>query len=238
MKIDLLVFAAHPDDAELGCGGTIANLTATGKKVGIIDLTEGEMSTRGNRDTRRAEAAVATEILGVSVRENLGLKDVFFKNDWPQQEQIIRMIRRYRPELIIANALADRHPDHGRASGLVEQAVFMAGLKKIETFDGPEIQVPYRPLIVYHYIQNDYIEPDIIVDVTAGWDKKVAAIRAFQSQFHDPDSHEPETFISNPEFLNFIEARSREFGHRIGVEHGEGFTSNKKPGVKDLFDLI
>lgn len=238
MKIDLLVFAAHPDDAELGCGGTIANLTATGKKVGIIDMTEGEMSTRGNRDTRRAEAAVAKEILGVSVRKNLGLKDVFFKNDWPQQEQIIRMIRRYRPERVVANALADRHPDHGRASSLVEQAVFMAGLKKIETFDGPEVQVPYRPATVYHYIQNDYIEPDIIVDVTAVWDKKVAAIRAFHSQFHDPDSREPETFISNPEFLNFIEARSREFGHRIGVEHGEGFTCNKKPGVKDLFDLI
>ena len=238
MKLDLLVFAAHPDDAELGCAGTIAGLTAMGKKVGIIDLTEGEMSTRGNVEVRRTEAAEAAKILGVTVRENLGLKDAFFKNDWLEQESVIRVIRRYRPERVIANAVSDRHPDHGRASRLVRQAVFMAGLKKIITIDGEEEQMPFRPMSTYHYIQNDYIEPDFIVDISDQWDKKIEAIRAFGSQFYDPDSKEPETFISKSDFLVFIEARARELGHRIGVDYAEGFTSDKKPGVKDLFDLI
>ncbi len=238
MKLDLLVFAAHPDDAELGCAGTIAGLTEAGKKVGIIDLTEGEMGTRGTAETRRVEAADAANILGVKVRENIGLKDVLFENKWFEQEQVIRVIRKYRPVRVITNALSDRHPDHSRASSLLKQALFMSGLKKIITiYDGVE-QLPHRPIATYNYIQNDYIEPDFIVDVSDNWSKKIAAIRAFRSQFHDPDSKEPETFISKPDFLAFIEARAREFGHRIGVTYGEGFTSDRKPGVKDLFDLI
>ena len=238
MKLDLLVFAAHPDDAELGCAGTIAGITASGKKVGIVDLTEGEMSTRGSVEVRRAEAAEAAKILGVIVRENLGFKDVFFQNEWYEQERIIRVIRRYRPERVIINAVTDRHPDHERATSLLKQALFMSGLQKIITKDGEKEQIPFRPLAIYHYIQNDYIEPDFIVDITDNWNKKNAAIRAFYSQFYDPDSNEPDTFISKPDFLAFTEARAREFGHRIGVTFGEGFTTDRKPGVKDLFDLI
>jgi len=238
MKLDLLVFAAHPDDAELGCGGTIAGLVTTGKKVGIIDLTEGEMSTRGNVEVRRTEAAEAAKILGVIIRENLGFKDVFFQNEWHEQEQIIRILRKYKPERVIVNAVSDRHPDHGRASTLLKQALFMSGLKKITTIDGEIEQKPFRPVAFYHYIQNDYIEPDFIVDITDNWNKKNAAIRAFRSQFYNPDSGESDTFISKPDFLAFTEARAREFGHRIGVTFGEGFTSDRKPGVKDLFDLI
>ncbi len=238
MKLDLLVFAAHPDDAELGCGGTIAALVADGKKVGIIDLTEGEMGTRGDPDSRRAEAAEASNILGVAIRENLALKDVFFKNEWPEQEKVVRMIRKYRPERVIANAPSDRHPDHGRASRLVQQAFFMSGLGKIKTREGSVSQAPYRPAALYYYIQNDYMEPDFIVDVSEYWDKKLAAIRAFRSQFYDPASKEPETFISKPEFLDFIDARGRELGHRLGVKYGEGFKGARKPGVKNLFDLI
>ncbi len=238
MKLDVLVFAAHPDDAELGCGGTVAALVAAGKKVGIIDLTEGEMSTRGDIRTRYAEALEASRILGIALRENLRLKDVLFLNAWPEQEKVIGVIRKYRPELVIANAISDRHPDHGRAAQLVKQAVFMSGLTKIKTLEGTEEQKAYRPEILYHYIQNDYIEPGFIVDVSANWETKIMAIRAFRSQFYDPGNNEPETFISTPGFLDFIEARAIEFGHRIGVKYGEGFTGTRTPGVKNLFDLI
>jgi len=236
-KLDILVFAAHPDDAELGCSGTIAAQVARGKKVGIVDLTQGEMGTRGTPEIRLKEANEAAKILGLTIRENMGFKDVFFEDDKEHRIELVKIIRKYQPEIVIANAIKDRHPDHGKGSSLATHACFMSGLRKIETTLDGKLQKPWRPKNVYHFIQNNYIEPDFIVDISEHWDTKIKSILAYQSQFYDPESREPASFISDPDFLPFIEARSREFGHRILSTYGEGFTSERYLGVADLFDL-
>lgn len=237
MKLDILVIAAHPDDAELGCSGTIASHVAKGYKVGIVDLTQGEMGTRGTPETRVQEASEAAKILGLSARENLGFKDIYFKDDEFHQMELIKVIRKYQPDVVLANAITDRHPDHGKGSSLATNACFMSGLRKIETqFDG-SLQQAWRPKFVYHYIQNNYIQPDFIVDISDFWELKVSSILAFKSQFYDPSSKEPASFISSPEFLPFVESRARELGHRIMVKYGEGFTVERFIGVGDLFDL-
>lgn len=238
MKLDILVIAAHPDDAELGCGGTIVKHTALGMKVGILDLTRGELGTRGTPQTRDVEAKEASRIMGITVRENLHLADGFFQNDKESQLVIIRKIRQYRPDIILANATSDRHPDHGKAAELAYDASFLAGLTKIETVDSNgEIQQAWRPKHVYHYIQSAFIQPDFIVDVTNEWDKKMDAIKAYRTQFFDPNSSEPQTFISSPEFLNFLNARAVELGNIAGVKYAEGFTSHRYPVVNKLTDI-
>lgn len=238
MKLDILVFAAHPDDAELSCSGTIAAHVAAGYKCGIVDLTMGQMGTRGNPELRMEEAEASSKILGLAVRENLGFEDVKFENDWDHQMEVIKMIRKYQPEIVLANAVNDRHSDHPKGAQLLQQSFFKSGLQKIQTsVDGVE-QKAYRPRKLYHYIQTDYIEPDFIVDISNYWESKSKSILAFKSQFYDPQSKEPQTFISSPEFLDFVEARAKEFGHRIGVKYGEGFTTSVTPGIKDITSLL
>jgi len=238
-KLDILVLTVHPDDAELGCGGTIAKQIAMGRKVGLVDLTRGELGTRGTPEIRKAEADAAAIILGLLVRENLGMRDGFFQNDESHQRKVIYALRKYRPEIVITNALHDRHPDHGRAGELVNDAVFLAGLRKIETSEDGVNQAPHRPRLVLQLIQDDYIKPDIIVDISDYWDRKIAAIKAYRSQFFDESyqATEPETYISKPDFLEYIEARSREYGKYIGARHAEGFTCRRLLGVDDVFVL-
>jgi N-acetylglucosamine malate deacetylase 1 len=239
MKLDILVIASHPDDAELGCGGTIAKHTASGKKVGILDLTRGELGTRGTVQTREQEAVASAKILGVAVRENACLADGYFQNDKESQLKVIRYIRKYQPQIVLANAIYDRHVDHGKGAQLAYDSCFLSGLIKIETKDdNGKTQPAWRPGAVYHFIQSQLIQPHFVVDVTGYWDIKLQAIQAFKTQFFDPTSNEPETYISKPGFLKMIEARSVEFGHAIGTTHGEGFTVRRYPGVKNLFDLI
>ncbi|RNI30725.1 bacillithiol biosynthesis deacetylase BshB1 [Rufibacter latericius] len=242
MKLDLLAFASHPDDAELGCVGTLLAHKAQGKKVGVVDLTRGELGTRGTPETRAQEAADSARILDLDARENLGLADGFFRNDEEHQRIVIQAIRKYQPEIVLMNAIHDRHPDHGRGSQLVSEACFYSGLRRIVTLDqqGNE-QEAWRPKAVYHYIQDRFISPDLVVDITPYWEKKVEAIRAFKTQFftqETADSNEPATYISSPEFLRFIEARALELGHAIGTTYGEGFTRERFIGVSNLFDLI
>lgn len=239
LKLDILVLAVHPDDAELGCGGTIAKHVAMGHKVGIVDLTRGELGTRGSAEIRDREAAAAGEILGLAVRENLAIPDGFFENTKEYQLKVIEAIRKFRPEVVITNAYHDRHPDHGRASELVEASAFLSGLRKIETHghDG-QPQQEWRPKQVLHFIQDNYIHPDIIVDVTEHWDKKMASVFAYGSQFHNPEwENEPQTYISSPEFVQIVEGRGREFGKSIGAKYGEGFLSKKVLGVDHLLLL-
>jgi len=239
MKLDILVLAAHPDDAELGCGGTLARHVAIGHKVGIVDFTRGELGTRGTPETRATEAAAGAKILGVAVRENLGLRDGFFQNDEQHQLKVIQAIRKFRPEIVLANAVYDRHVDHGKGASLGYDASFLSGLAKIETMDEDgKKQQPWRPSAVYHYIQSLLVEPDFVVDISDYWSLKIEAIKAFKTQFFDPESKDPETYISNPNFLRMIESRAIEFGHSIGTRYGEGFTVRRYPGVKSLFDLI
>jgi N-acetylglucosamine malate deacetylase 1 len=239
LKLDVLVLSVHPDDAELGCAGTILKHIAAGRKVGIVDLTMGELGTRGSAVIREQEAAAAAQTLGLQVRENLGLPDGFFQNSKEYQLKVIGAIRKYQPEIIITNAFHDRHPDHGRASELVEASAFLSGLRKIETYFNSELQEAWRPRLVLHFIQDNYIRPDILVDVTAYWDQKVESINAYRSQFHNPEwQGEPQTYISSPEFIKVIEARAREFGKSIQVTYAEGFTSKKILGVDSLFDLL
>ena len=236
-KLDILVFAAHPDDAELSCSGTIIKYLKAGKRVGIVDLTAGEMGTRGTAATRKIEAENANLIMGISVRENLNMPDCFFENNKENQLKIIQKIRKYQPQIVLANAITDRHPDHGRAAQLVEDAAFQSGLLKIETLENGKSQAPHRPKAVYHYIQDTYIQPDFIIDITAEIDLKKAAILAYQTQFFDPNSTEPQTYISSPDFIETVLARNREFGKIVGGVFGEGFTSKKIIGVKDIFSL-
>jgi len=237
MKLDLLVLAAHPDDAELGCGGTIAKEVSLGRKVGVIDFTRGELGTRGTVQTRDQEAQDSARILGLSVRENLNFRDGFFQNDESHQREVIRIIRKYQPEIVIANATYDRHPDHGKGSSLSFDSCFYAGLTKIETKENGVIQSAWRPKLLYHFIQSQMIPPDFVVDVSDFWETKMKSIRAFKTQFHDPASNEPETFISSPAFIKLLEARGHEFGHSIGAAYGEGFTVRRVIGVNDLFSL-
>lgn len=236
-KIDILVFAAHPDDAELACSGTILSHIAQGYTVGIVDLTRGELGTRGNADLRAREAAKASEIMGLSFRVNLGFDDGFFVDDKAHRLAVAAQIRKFRPDIVLANAMTDRHPDHGRASALVSNACFVAGLSKVEIHLDGQLLAPWRPRNIYHYIQSNYISPDLVVDISEFWEKKMEAIRAFASQFYDPNSKEPQTFISTPEFMKLIEARAVEMGQPLGFKYAEGFTVEKKPGVKNLFDL-
>ncbi len=239
MKIDLLVMTIHPDDAELGCAGTILKHVALGKKVGIVDLTRGELGTRGTAESRVEEAQHSSGILGVAFRENVGLRDGFFQNAEYEQREIIKIIRKYQPEIIIGNALYDRHPDHGRAGDLIHDACFLAGLVKVETEIEGLRQEAFRPRLLLQLIQDYYIKPDILVDISPYWEKKLESIRAFKSQFFHEEyaSNEPQTYISNPAFLQAVEARAREFGKYIGATYAEGFTSKKLLGVDNLFQL-
>ncbi len=238
MKVDILVLASHPDDAELGCGGVIAKHTQLGHRVAIVDMTRGELGTRGTPETRHREALESARILGVLARENLGLADGFFQNNPENQLSVIRAIRKYQPRIILANAIHDRHVDHGKGANLAYDASFLSGLIKIETHDEQgKPQLPWRPELVYHYIQSQFITPDFIVDISAEWDTKMKAIKAFGSQFFDPASTEPETYISKPGFLKMLEARAVEYGHAIGAQYGEGFTVRRLIGVDNLFQL-
>ncbi len=240
MKLDVLVIAAHPDDAELSCSGTIFSLIAQGKKVGVADLTKGELGTRGSAEIRKQEAEDAAEIMGLSVRENLEFRDGFFTNDEKHQIEVIKLIRKYQPEIILTNAIADRHPDHAKAAELVKVSCFLAGLKRIETIHLGEEQIAWRPKNLYHFIQSDYITPDFVVDISPYWTQKVAAIMAYKTQFHTSDESKKgeQTFISTPEFMYFLEGRAREMGQSIRTKYGEGFTKDKQIGVGSLFDLI
>lgn len=238
-KLDILVFAVHPDDAELGCSGTILKHISQGKKVGIIDLTQGELGTRGSAELRLIEAQNAAKILGLTIRENLGFRDGFFKNDETHQLALIQKIRQYQPDIILCNAPEDRHPDHGRASSLTFEACFYSGLAKINSLDSNGLsQNPWRPKQLFHYIQDKHLKPSFIIDVTPFWDKKKEAILAFKSQFFDPTSSEPQSYISSEDFWHFLEARSREMGHPAGFTHAEGFIASKTYGVNSLFDII
>jgi bacillithiol biosynthesis deacetylase BshB1 len=237
MKLDILVLAVHPDDAELGCSGTIAKHIALGQKVGIVDFTRGELGTRGTAETRDAEAADSAKILGLHARENLRFKDGFFQNDEAHQLEVVKMIRKYQPEIVLSNALQDRHPDHGRAGDLANDACFLSGLSKIQTELDGVAQEAWRPRLVLQYIQDYYIKPDIIVDITPYMDLKIQSIKAFKTQFYNPDHQEPETYISSPEFFESVLGRAREFGKSIGATFAEGFTSRKLLGVENLSDL-
>ncbi len=238
MKLNILAFGAHPDDVELGCSGTIAKEISLGKKVGIIDLTRGELGTRGTAETRDAEAAEAAKILGVSVRENLNFRDGFFINDEAHQLEIIKMIRKYQPEIVLCNAITDRHIDHGKGSKLVSNACFLSGLSKIETELNGEKQTHFRPKLVYHYIQWQNIEPDFVVDISGFINVKMESVKAYKTQFYDPNSNEPKTPITSKNFLNSIEYRAMDLGRLVGVEHAEGFTVERYLTVNSLTDLM
>ncbi|SDS16770.1 bacillithiol biosynthesis deacetylase BshB1 [Formosa sp. Hel1_31_208] len=238
MKLDILAFGAHPDDVELGCGATIAKEVARGKMVGIIDLTRGELGTRGTAQTRDEEARQAANILGVDVRENLGFADGFFVNDQEHQLEIIKMVRKYQPDMVLCNAIDDRHIDHGKGSRLVSDACFLSGLLKIETQLDGKVQDKWRPKQIYHYIQWKNIEPDIAVDVTGYIDTKMASVLAYKTQFYDPESKEPQTPISSKNFTDSIKYRARDLGRLIGTEYAEGFNVERYAAVDSLFDLI
>ena len=238
MKLDILAIGVHPDDVELSCAGTILKHIELGKTVGILDLTLGELGTRGNPKLRTQEAMHAASILGVSVREQLNMADGFFENNETNQRLIIEVIRKYQPEIILCNAISDRHPDHGRAAKLTADACFYSGLLKVETKENNTIQKPWRPKVVYHYIQDNFIEPDFVIDVTPFNDKKMESIMAYSSQFFDPKSKEPQTPISSKNFMDYINAKARLFGRSINVDFAEGFTVNRYMGVNNLFDLV
>lgn len=238
MKLDILAFGAHPDDVELGCAGTIAKEISLGNKVGIVDLTRGELGTRGSAELRDKEAAVAADILGVSVRENLGFADGFFKNDKEHQLAVIKMIRKYQPEIVLCNAIDDRHIDHPKGSKLVSDACFLSGLLKIETTLDGKLQEKWRPKLVYHYIQWKNIEPDFVVDITGFMDKKEASVLAYSSQFFDPNSNAPETPITSKNFTESVNYRAKDLGRLIGVDYAEGFTSERYVAVENLSKLI
>ena len=237
MKLDIVAFGAHPDDVELGCSGTILKEISLGKTVGIVDLTRGELGTRGSAEIRDQEANAAAKILGVKVRENLEMRDGFFVNDEKHQLEIIKMLRKYQPEIVLCNAVDDRHIDHGKGSKLVSDACFLSGLTRIETeLDGVQQQA-WRPKLVYHYIQWKNSTPDFVVDITGFTEKKIASILAYSSQFYDPSSKEPESPISSKNFLESLNYRSRDLGRLVGVEHAEGFTVERYLAVNSLGDL-
>ena len=237
MKLDILAIAVHPDDVELGCAGTLLMEKANGKKTGVVDLTRGELGTRGTPELRGEEAARAAVILGLDARENLGMADGFFRNDEQHQRRLIRAIRKYRPEIVLANALEDRHPDHGRAGHLITESCFLSGLRKIETLDEEgRPQEHWRPKYVFHYIQDRYATPSFVYDITPVFDAKLRSIQAYSSQFHSTEygTAEPQTYISTPEFLSAIIGRHQMFGKMIGVPYAEGFITEKMIGVQDF----
>jgi bacillithiol biosynthesis deacetylase BshB1 len=237
-KLDILAFGVHPDDVELGCSGTILSCVAEGKKVGIIDLTQGELGTRGSAAIRREEAAAAGKVLLATVRENLEMADGFFQNDEQHQRKVIEVIRKYRPEIVLCNALEDRHPDHGRSAQLVEDAAFLSGLRKIETFANGALQEAWRPKYIFHYIQDRFLQPDFIFDISGYFEQKLQSILCYKTQFFNPNHNEPETYISSPAFLESIKARSMMLGKRIGVQHAEGYITKKMVGVNTFDSFI
>lgn len=237
MKVDILAFGAHPDDVELGAAGTLAKEISLGKTVGIIDLTQGELGTRGSAEIRLQEAAKAKEVLGAKVRENLKFRDGFFLNDEAHQRAIIQKIRQYQPEIVLCNAIDDRHIDHGKGSKLVSDACFLSGLRRIETSFEGEVQTAWRPKVVYHYIQWKNLTPDFVVDITGFMDTKVAAVLAYSSQFYDSNSNEPTTPISDKNFLDSVTYRARDLGRLIGTDFAEGFICERVPAVENLFNL-
>ena len=237
MKLDILAFGAHPDDVELGCSGTIAKEVSLGKKVGIIDLTRGELGTRGSVEIRNSESAKASEILGVVVRENLDMRDGFFVNDEAHQLKVIEMIRKYQPEIVLCNAITDRHIDHGKGSKLVSDACFLSGLRQIKTELDGEAQEAWRPKVVYHYIQWQNIEPDFVVDISEFMNKKMESVLAYGSQFYDPNSKEPVSPITSKNFLDSINYRAQDLGRLVGVDYAEGFTTERYLAVNSLGDL-
>lgn len=240
MKLDILAIGAHPDDVELSCSGTLINEIKQGKKVGIVDLTQGELGTRGTVETRYTEAANAAMIMGVQVRENLKMRDGFFQNDEAHQLKLITAIRKYQPSIVIGNVLHDRHPDHGKGGKLIADSCFLSGLAKIETLDeAGNKQERWRPSYVLHYIQDWYHEPDLLIDISDVFDQRMQAIAAYTTQFKAADnSAEPQTYISTPDFFESIVARARMFGKRIGVKYAEGFICEKKIGIRGLDALI
>ena len=240
-KLDLLAIGVHPDDVELGCSGTIINEIKNGKKAGVLDLTQGELGSRGSIETRYEEAAKAAMIMGVSVRENLKMRDGFFKNDEEHQIKLIVAIRKYQPEVVITNSLRDRHPDHGRAAKLTTDSCYLSGLRKVETKDERgDQQEPWRPKYIFHYIQDRYHEPDFIIDISDVFEQRMEAIKAYTTQFYNPDNEDdgPQTYISTSAFLDSIVARARVIGKKIGVQYGEGFNTEKSLGVKNFDSLV
>jgi len=240
MKLDILAIGAHPDDVELSCSGTLIKHVNAGYKVGIVDLTKGELGTRGSAEIRLQEVEAASKILGVHVRENMGFEDGFFQDDKVHQLELVKILRKYQPTVVIGNAKHDRHPDHGRAAGLVVNACFLAGLSKVETSLNGVAQNAFRPTAVYHYMQATHSEPDFVVDISDCFEQKLEAIRAYKSQFYhaSADINAPQTFISSPEFMEFVKARAIHFGVPIGVKYAEAFTTNRIIGVKNLMDLL
>lgn len=234
----MLAFGVHPDDVELGCAGTLLLSLAEGKKVGIIDLTKGELGTRGTAETRESEASHAAQIMGLTIRENLGMRDGFFVNDEVHQRLIIQVIRKYHPDIVLCNAPADRHPDHGRAAKLVVDACFYAGLSKITTQQEGLFQEAWRPKNVFHYVQDRLLKPDFLVDISAHFEKKISAVKAYATQFYNPDFEGPETYISSAAFLETLIARHQMWGRMVGVAYAEGFLSDKAIGVRSLDALI
>jgi bacillithiol biosynthesis deacetylase BshB1 len=237
MKLDILAFGVHPDDVELGCAGTIMAAIDQGKKVGIVDLTRGELGTRGTPTTRTQEAAAAAKIMGVDVRENLDMADGFFVNDEAHQRKIIALIRKYQPDVILANAPEDRHPDHGRSAKLVSDAAFLSGLRKVETIHEGITQNAWRPAYTFHYIQDRFIQPSFVIDITAYMERKMEAVLAYGTQFTNADTSEPQTYISSPQFLETVKARALMLGKRIGVGYAEGYITEKIIGFSN-FDAI
>lgn len=238
MKLDILAFGVHPDDVELGCAGTLLGAMASGKKVGIIDLTRGELGTRGTAETRKEEARHAAEILGVAVRENLAMADGFFTNDETHLRKVIAVIRKYQPEIILANAFEDRHPDHGRSARLVADAAFLSGLRKIETHADEQLQDIWKPAYVFHYIQDRFLEPSFVIDVTPYMEKKMASVQAYATQFYNPSLDEPQTYISSSQFMESVKARAMILGKRIGVNYAEGFLTEKTLGLTGFEGLV
>ncbi len=238
MKLDILAFGAHPDDVELACSGTLAKHQAMGHKTGVIDLTRGELGTRGLAELRDKEAAAAAQILGLAIRENLGFKDGFFLNDENHRFKVIEVIRTYQPDIVLTNAPSDRHPDHGKGYQLVSDSCFLAGLNKIITKVDGISQQAWRPKLVLHYIQDKYFKPDVVIDISDFFETRMKSILAYQSQFHNPSSGEPETYISKPEFLDSLKTRQAEWGRLIGVKYAEGFLFSRITGINSLTSLI
>lgn len=239
MKIDVLAFGVHPDDVELGCAGVLIAEKKKGKKIAIVDLTQGELGTRGDAETRKTEATAAAEILNVDARENLMMEDGFFENNETNKRKIITVLRKYKPEIIFCNAPEDRHPDHGRSALLVEEAAFLSGLSKIETFLDNELQTAWRPKFVFNFIQDRYLKPDFVIDVSEEMEQKIDSVKAYKTQFFNIDNQGgPQTYISSPEFLESVYARAAMFGKMIGVKYAEGFLSKKMIGFKNLDALV
>jgi len=238
MKVDILAFGVHPDDVELGCSGTLIASAAAGKNVAVVDLTRGELGTRGTIETRKTEAANAATVMSLAARENLAMADGFFQNDETNVRKVITAIRKYRPEIVLCNAPEDRHPDHGRSSKLVSDAAYLSGLRKIETYLDGIAQEHWRPAYVFHYIQDRYLKPDFVFDISDHFEEKIKSILCYSTQFNTTDTSEPETYISNPDFLETIKGRALMFGKRIGVKYAEGYLSAKTPGISSFDAFI